>query len=81
MKGLSKRKVQDSKSQWLRDAKWGFFTHYLAHVASDPQSVIPKLSLIRSRHRYLSSACLASVTVSAMSLPGPSSFQTRTSFA
>jgi hypothetical protein len=23
------------KSQWLRDAKWGFFTHYMAHMASE----------------------------------------------
>ena len=52
MKGSSKIKVQDSKSQWLRDAKWGFFTHYLPHVASGPDSVIPKKEWIKKVNSF-----------------------------
>ena len=34
-------------SRWLVDAKWGFFTHFMAHMASDPGSVMPREQWIR----------------------------------
>lgn len=33
------RKVLNSNTRWLRDAKWGFFAHYLAHM---PSAAVPE---------------------------------------
>jgi len=52
MKGSSKVKAQDSKSKWMRDAKWGVFTHYLAHMASDPGTVMPKKQWIKKVNSF-----------------------------
>ena len=40
VKGSSKSGAQSPKSKWMRDAKWGFFTHYLAHMASRPTPIL-----------------------------------------
>ena len=52
MKGSSNGKAQDSKSQWMRDAKWGFFTHYLAHMASERTIFLSKKEWIRNVNSF-----------------------------
>jgi hypothetical protein len=42
MTGSLKAKIQDSKSNWLRDAKWGFFNHFLPHMASRPKPIMTR---------------------------------------
>jgi hypothetical protein len=32
--------MQNPNAQWMRDAKWGFFTHFLPHMASLPESLM-----------------------------------------
>ncbi|MDH4203843.1 MAG: hypothetical protein OEV87_13255, partial [Phycisphaerae bacterium] len=39
---LFKAKIQDSKSKWMRDAKWGFFNHFLPHMASRPTPIMTR---------------------------------------
>ena len=43
----SEKPVSRPDSRWLRDARWGFFTHFLAHMASDPASVMSREKWIR----------------------------------
>jgi len=40
MKGSSKGETQNPNAKWMWDAKWGFFTHFLPHMASLPSSII-----------------------------------------
>jgi hypothetical protein len=42
MKSSLKNKTRNPNAQWMRDAKWGFFTHYLAHMASEHTIYLPK---------------------------------------
>ena len=42
MKDLSTltEKQYNPNAKWLRDAKWGVFTHFLPHMASDPDTIM-----------------------------------------
>jgi len=42
MKGSSEGTTQNPKAKWMRDAKWGFFTHYLPHMASRPDPILTR---------------------------------------
>jgi len=52
MKDSSKGETQSLNSKWLRDAKWGVFTHYLAHMASDPATLMPKKQWIKKVNSF-----------------------------
>jgi hypothetical protein len=45
MDGLDTEKKLNPNTKWLREAKWGFFTHYLPHMPSDkvPDDMTGKL--------------------------------------
>lgn len=42
MENSSTGKTYNPNAQWMRDAKWGLFSHYMAHVASDSKTLMPK---------------------------------------
>ena len=45
-------KVQNPRTKWLRDAKWGLFTHYMAHVASYQNAVMSKEEWVKKVNSF-----------------------------
>jgi hypothetical protein len=52
MVGSLKDGTLNPNAKWMRDAKWGFFTHYLAHMASKPVPIMSKKQWIKKVNSF-----------------------------
>jgi len=50
--GENPEKVQNPKTKWMADAKWGLLSHFMAHVASDGSTLMPRDQWIKKVNSY-----------------------------